>query len=61
MNKEWEDRYLKVREENHKLKEKQKEQAALYERLSARYITLTKQLEAAANITPHTPNTPRST
>jgi chromosome segregation ATPase len=46
MNKEWEDRYLKVREENHKLREKQKEQTALYERLSARHITLTKQLEA---------------
>jgi hypothetical protein len=43
MNKEWEDRYLKVREENHKLKEKQKEQAALFERLQARLITLKEQ------------------
>ena len=45
MDKEWEDRYLKVREENHKLKEKQKEQHSLFERLRTRLLSLTEQQE----------------
>ena len=51
MSKEWEDRYLKVREENHKLKEKQKEQAAMFDRLSARLISLKAQQDKLKNST----------